>query len=184
MYKSTGVVVLDSFPIRQVDIEILDSIASSIEEGILYALIVQGDKEYKSPFTFSQAESWVSYILDSPRIVIVDLPLTSKELNNTSDTVLKISRTLSNLSNLPHTEPLTELCCYSSTLTETNPYINEVKQCFKEQNVINVEGLNNTLSRKEILNEMLLTNNVDKYFTLLTPKSYRSVINYKQSLES
>lgn len=184
MYKSTGVVVLDSFPTRQIDIEILDSIASSMEEGILYALIVQGDKEYKSPFTFTQAESWVSYTLDSPRIVIVDLSLTHKELNNSSDTVLKISKTLSNINNLPHTEPLTELCCYTSTLIETNPYINEVKQCFKEQNVVNVDGLDNTLSRKQILDEMLLTDDVDKYFSLLTPKSYRSVINYKQSLES
>ena len=184
MYKSSGVVVIDSFPIRQIDIEVLDSIASSIEEGILYALVVQGDKEYKSPFTFSQVENWISYILDSPRIVIVDLPLTLKEINNISDTVLKISRTLSDINNLPYREPLTELCCYSSELTETNPYVNKVKECFKEHNVINIEEIDNLLSRKQILEEMLLSDNLDKYFNLLTPKSYRSVINYKQSLEN
>jgi hypothetical protein len=184
MYKSSGVVVLDSFPIRQIDIEVLDSIAASIEEGILYALITQGDKEYKSPFTFSQIKNWVDFVLDSPRIIIVDLPLSSFELNNTSNTVLTISKTLSNINNLPFTEPLTELCCYTSGLIETNPYINTVKQCFKEHNVINIDGMNDKLSRKQILEEMLVSDNVDKYFNLLTPKSYRSVINYKESLKN
>lgn len=181
MYTSSGIVVLDSYPLLKVDAEFLDSLMNSMEEGLLYIVITQGKDEYKSPFTFSQMSNWVRNIIDSKRTILVDLPVI-KDINDRAGIILGLSNALSNLTEFPHMEPLTELCCYSSSLRETNPYVINVKECIHDQVILGIEGITNPFSRKELYDKLLLESNIEEYFSYLTPSSYNSLNNYKKSL--
>lgn len=183
MYTSSGIVVLDSYPLLKVDAEFLDSLMSSMEEGLLYVVISQGKGEYKSPFTFSQMSNWVSNVIDSKRIIMVDLPVI-KDINDRASIILGLSNVLSNLAEFPHIEPLSELCCYSSSLRETNPYVINIKECIHEQVILGIEGIVNTFSRKELFDKLMLESDIEEYFSDLTPSSYNSLVNYKKSLVS
>lgn len=178
--NSTGVIVLDSFPLRKADGEILDSTITTMEDGILYVVIVNGEGQYKSPFSFNQVVGWVSCVLNSHKVVICEMPPISDPTDK-SKLILDLSRTLSNLDVLPYIEPVNGLTCYESTLLENNPYVKGVINLFSNKVPIGVEGVDINLSRKDIYQEMIESNDMDKYFSLLTPQSYQSMVNYRRN---